>query len=91
MGKYFEYKGLNCVWSTDYTQITKCKHSKEGVDIIMSKLNSPKNIIICAEKKIGCTSLLSEQSQRTAFEYKGMKTAGVTDYTNQTPLSISDG
>ena len=25
------------------------------------------------------------------FEYKGMKTVGVTDYTNQTPLSISDG
>ena len=25
------------------------------------------------------------------FEYKGMKTAGITDHTNQTPLSSSDG
>ena len=25
------------------------------------------------------------------IEYKGMKTVGVTDYTNQTPLHISDG
>ena len=24
------------------------------------------------------------------FEYKGMKTVGVADYTNQTPLRISD-
>ena len=24
------------------------------------------------------------------FEYKGMKTAWATDYTNKTPLSISD-
>ena len=25
------------------------------------------------------------------FEYKRMKTLGVSDYTNQTPLRISDG
>ena len=25
------------------------------------------------------------------FEYKGMKTVGDTDYTNQTPLRILDG
>ena len=27
---------------TDYTQITKCKHPKGGVDIIMSKFDTPK-------------------------------------------------
>ena len=50
----FEYKGMKSVLITDYTQITQCKHSKGGVDLIMSKLNTPKNIIRCAQN-IGCT------------------------------------
>ena len=29
--------------------------------------------------------------KKLKFEYEGIKTARVTDYTNQTPLSISDG
>ena len=37
----------------------------------MSKFKIPKYIIKCA--------------QNIGFEYKGMKAAGVTDYTNQTP------
>ena len=43
--------------------------------MIMSKFNTPKNIIKCAQN-IGCIRC-------TKFEYEGIKTAGVTDYTNQ--------
>ena len=39
----FEYIGVEFVEVTDYTQITQC--SKGGVDVIMSELNTPKNII----------------------------------------------
>ena len=41
----FEYKGTKTVGVTDYTQITQCKHSKGGVDVIMSKFNTQKNKI----------------------------------------------
>ena len=44
----------------------------------------------CAEN-IGCTCLMCEQPYRIKYEYEGMKTAAITDYTSQTPLSISDG
>ena len=50
----------------------------------MSKFNTPKNIIKCAQN-IGCTCSMYKQSWHTKFEYEGKKTAGVTDYTNQTP------
>ena len=33
---------------------------------------------------------MCEQS-RCTVKYKGMNTVGVTDYTNQAPLSISEG
>ena len=32
----------------------QCKHSKGGVDVILSKFNPPKNIIKCAQNT-GCT------------------------------------
>ena len=41
----FENKGMETVGVTDYTQITKFKNPKGGVDAIMSKLNTLKNII----------------------------------------------
>ena len=47
-------KELKYVSITDYTQIKKSKHTKGGVDVIMSKFNNPKNIIKCAQN-IGCT------------------------------------
>ena len=37
------------------------KHSKCGVDVIMSKFNFPKNIMKCAQN-IGCTCSICEQS-----------------------------
>ena len=33
---------------------------------------------------MGCTCSLCEQSYHIKFDYEGMKTAGVTDYSNQT-------
>ena len=53
----------------------QCKHSKGGVDVIMVKFNNPQ-----MHKRWGA---------HIKFEYEGMNTAGVTDYTIQT--SISDG
>ena len=49
---------------------------------------TPKNekkIIRCIQNR-RYTSSMYEQSCK--FEYKGMKTVGVTDYTNKTPLRI---
>ena len=39
---------------------------------------------MCTKYRVHKCSL-SEQSHHIKFEYEGMKTAGVTDYTNQTP------
>ena len=33
---------MKSVSTTDYTQITQCKHSKGSVELIMSKFNTPK-------------------------------------------------
>ena len=54
--------------------------------MIMSKFDTLEIIIKCAQN-IGCTCSMCKQSYRTKFDYEGMKTAGVTDYTNQTPLN----
>ena len=49
----FEYKGMKTLGVTDKTQITQCEHPKGGVDVIVSKLNTPKNIIKCTQNKRG--------------------------------------
>ena len=41
-------------------QITQCKHSECGIDVIMSMFNTPKYIIKCAQT-IGCTCSMFEQ------------------------------
>ena len=39
-------QGLNKKkWKLLELHITQCKHTKGGVDVIMSKFNTPKNII----------------------------------------------
>ena len=55
--------------------MTQCKHSKGGVDVKLTKFNTRKNIIKCAQN-IRCTCSTCEQSQPTKFEYEGMKTDG---------------
>ena len=57
-------------------------HSKGVVDIIMFKFNTPQNIIKRAQN-IWCS--MCEQSHVQSLNMKEMKTAEVTDYTNQTP------
>ena len=45
--------------------IKQCNHSKGGVDVIMSKFNTPKNIIkgiIKYAQNIRCTCSICEQS-----------------------------
>ena len=39
----------------------QCKRSKGDAEVLMSKFNSPKNIIKCAQN-IGCTCSICEQS-----------------------------
>ena len=46
----FEYKGVKTVGVTDFTQITMCKHSECGENVIRSSFNTPINIIKCAQK-----------------------------------------
>ena len=79
-------------WVTDSTQITQCKHTKGGVDLIMSKFNTPKNIIKCAQNK-RCTSSMCEQSLCKVWIYRNENCWSVTDYSNQTPPThcIADG
>ena len=40
----FEYKGIKTVGVTDYTKITQCKHTKGGIDVIMSRFKTLQNI-----------------------------------------------
>ena len=40
---------------------------------------------------IGGAHIQCVNNHNANFEYKKMKTVGVTDYTNHTPLCISDG
>ena len=74
-------------------QITQCKHPKGGAGVIMSKFNNSKKKkkILSNVHKIRGAHLSSVHNHYANFEFKGMKTVGVTDYTNQTPLSILDG
>ena len=58
----FEYKGMKGIKGDFRLHKNKqCKHSKRGADIIMSKFNTPKNIIKCAQN-MGCKLSMCEQS-----------------------------
>ena len=48
----FKYKDMKFVLDTVYTQIIQFQHYKGGVQIIMSKFNTPKYIIKCAQKRV---------------------------------------
>ena len=72
----------------NYTHITQCNHYKGGVDVMMSKFNTPKNInnnILSNVYKIEGAHLQCVSYHNAKFEHKGMKTAGDADFTNQTP------
>ena len=62
-------KEWNLLIVTDYTQITQRKHSKGGVDILMSKFKTPKHIIKCAQN-IGYICSMCEQSYLQSLNIK---------------------
>ena len=57
----------------------KALQSKGGVEVIMSMLITPKNKISSNVHKIEGAHLQCVNNQNAKFEYKGMKTARVTD------------
>ena len=79
-------------WKLFELQITQTRHPLIILQKKMSNFKTPKmkknpwNVY-----KIEGAHLQCMNNHYVKFEYKGMKTAGVTDYTNQTPLRISDG
>ena len=75
----------------DYTNQTP---TKLFIGKKKAKFKTPQNKIKKSWNvyKIGGAQLQCMNNHYAKFEYKGMKTVGVTDYTNQTPpLRISDG
>ena len=83
----FEYKEMKTARAADFTQITQCKHRKGGEHIIMSTFKhfQKYNKILSNVHKIGGSHLQCVNNHSAKFEYNGMKTVGVTNYTNQTP------
>ena len=51
--------------------------------------NEKKNDEMYTKEEVHIFNLMNNHYAK--FEYKGMKTVGVTDYTNLTPLCISEG
>ena len=61
----FEYNVTNTVEVIGYKQFTKCKQPKVDLDVIMSKLNTPKHLMeyyqMCTGNK-WCIPQMCEQS-----------------------------
>ena len=69
----FEYKGTKSVRVANYTKITQCKHPKGGVDAVMSKVSTPKTIILSIVRKMGAAHFQCVNNHYRKFEYKGIK------------------
>ena len=80
----FEYEGLKTAGVTDYTNQTPPKHFRRKNCLRLNSSQKLENISNMHE--IGGAHLQCMNNHYTKFEYKGMKTVGVTYYTNQTPL-----
>ena len=63
-------------------QFTQTRHP---FSILQKKFKTAKNEKKTHVYKIGGAQLQCMNNHCAKFEYKGMKTVGVTDYTNQTP------
>ena len=79
----FEYKGMKTVGVTDYTNQTHPTHFGWKKCLSSIPVKKVKIFINCIHK-IGGAHLQCMNNHNAKFEYKGMKTVGVTDYTNQT-------
>ena len=74
-------------WKLFELQITHYEHPRSGVDVIMSikaQHSQKYNKILSNVHKIEGAHLQWVNNHYAKFEYKRMKTVGVTDYTNQT-------
>ena len=79
----FKYLGMKIIGVTDYTNQTPSKHfSKKNIQSSRPK-KSKRKIVKCVQNK-WCTSSMCA-NHKANFEYKRIKTVGVTDYTSQTP------
>ena len=76
----FTNKGMKTVGVTDCTNQTPPKH-------FGSKFNTPQKMrfFLSNVHKIGGEHLQCVNNHYAKFEYKGLKTVRVIDYTNQTP------
>ena len=76
----FEYKGMNTVGVTDYTSYAPPKHGGWKKCLSSTPVKNEKKIM--KRHKIGGAHLQCVNNHCAKFEYKGMNTIGVTDYTN---------
>ena len=79
----FEYKGMKSVWDRLHTHYV-IQALQRWCDVIMSKF---KNILSNVHKIQGA-HVQCVNNHNGKFEYKGMKTAWVTDYTIQALISF---
>ena len=80
----FEYKGMNTLEVTDYTNLAplKCCRRTEGRENCLSSTPIKNEKKIKQPHKIVNAYLQCVNNHYAKFEYKGMNTVGVTDYTN---------
>ena len=76
-----EYKGMKNVGVTDYANQTPSTHFEWKKCLSSTPAKYVKIFIKCAQ--IGGAHVQCMNNHYAKFEYKGMKTFGVTDYTNQ--------
>ena len=79
----FESEGLKTAVVTDYTNQKPLQHFRRKKLAKVKQLSKIRNISNMHE--IGGAHLQCMNNHYSKFEYKGMKTVGVTDYTNQKP------
>ena len=76
----FEYKGMNTLGVPDYTNQAPPKISKGKSDSVQNPSKIKKYLLNV--HKMVCANLQCVNNHFAKFEYIGMNTVGVTDYTN---------
>ena len=79
----FEYKGTKSVGVIDYTNQAPPKHFGLKKCLSSTPLKNEKIFMKCAQNKSAHLQCMNNHYAK--FEYKGTKSVGVTDYTNQAP------
>ena len=81
----FEHKGMETVGVTDYTNQTPPMHF--GLKKCLSSTPVKMLKYLSTVHKIGSAHLQCMNNHYAKFEYKGMKTIWITDYTSLTPTT----